>query len=48
MKHQDQLKKAIHRIETEGKRHSINIYAATGIVWGLNTDNGGGDGNTTD
>lgn len=38
MKRQDPLQKAIRRIETEGRKHSLCIYSATAIVlwkkWG--------------
>ncbi len=32
MKRQDPLAKAVRRIETEGRKHSINIYSATAIA----------------
>ncbi len=32
MKRQDPLAKAVRRIETEGRRHTINIYSATAIA----------------
>lgn len=38
MKRQDPLRKAVRRIETEGRKHSLCIYSATAIVlwkkWG--------------